>query len=99
MIVVTKPNRLYVVGLIIKGETSSWYVDFKVIQHVCHQLDGFTDCRKYDNEQYVYLEDNMTIYKIKGYGNVKIRLLDSMEKIIPKIIHILGLAKNLFLTK
>lgn len=55
------------VALIRKGEsTSTWCVDSGATQHMCHQVGSFRAYIKYNDEQFVYLGDNMILYKIKG---------------------------------
>ena len=98
--IVTKPHRLYVVALTTKEEsTSTWYVDFRATQHINYEKDAFTNYEQYENQQVVYLRNDMTSYKIQEQGDVTIRLLNGMERIILDVLYILGLAKNLFSAK
>ena len=97
---VVKPNRLYVVALITNEmSTSTWYVDSGATQHMCHESNAFTNYTKYENQQSVYLGDDSTSYKIEGLGDVTVRLSNGMEKTIPDVLHVPGLAKNLFSAK
>jgi len=95
---VIKPNILYMAALI-TNETSTWYVDSGATQHMCHESEASTNCTKYENQQFVYLGDDTTSYKIEGLGDVTIRLSNGIEKIIPKVLYIPVLAKNLFSAK
>jgi len=83
----------------LKKSISTWYIDSRATQHMCYEKDAFTNYEQYENEEVVYLGDDMTSYKIQRQGNVTIRLLNGMERIILDILYILGLAKNLFLGK
>ena len=98
---VTKSNNLYVVTALITQEqpTSSWYVDSGATQHMCHEFDAFLNYKTYKNQQLVYLGDDSTSYKIEGHGDVNIRLMNGIEKLIPDVLHVPGLAKNLFSAK
>jgi len=89
-----------VTTLITQGEfTSSWYVDSGATRHMCHEFDAFINYKKYGNKQLVYLGDDSTSYEIESYSDVNIRLMNGMEKLIPDVLHVLGLAKSLFSTK
>ena len=66
---------------------------------MCHESNAFTNYTKYENQQFVYLGDDSTSYKIEGLGDVTVRLSNGMEKTIPDVLHVLGLAKNLFSAK
>jgi hypothetical protein len=89
-----------VVALTTKGESNSiWYVDSRATQHMCHEGDAFTNHEQYENQQVVYLGDDLTSYKIKGHGDVTVRLSNGMKRTIPDVLYIPGLAKNLFSTK
>lgn len=86
--------------LIVKENANSiWYVDSETTQHMYHELAEFVKYIKNEDKQVVYLGDNTTTYTIEGYGDVNIKIINGDEKIIPNILHILGLAKNLFSAK
>lgn len=42
---------------------------------------------------------DLTSYKIKGHGNVTVRLSNGIQRVIPNVLYIHGLAKNWFLAK
>ena len=96
----TTNNKLYVVASKTQGHiNSTWYVDSGATQHMCHQREGFTNYTKCQDEQIVYLGDDSTSYTIEGHGDVNIKLTNGEEKSIPDVLHIPGLAKNLFSAK
>ena len=96
----TTDNKLYVVASKTQGHiNSTWYVDSGATQHMCHQREGFTNYTKCQDDQVVYLGDDSTSYTIEGHGDVLIKLTNGDEKNIPDVLHIPGLAKNLFSAK
>lgn len=74
-------------------------MDSGATQHMCHQREGFITYTKSIDNQVVYLGDDSTSYTIQGYGDVNIKLSNGDEKSIPDVLHIPGLAKNLFSAK
>jgi len=93
--VVTKSHKLYVVALLVNNKpNSTWYIDLGATQHMCHELEGFINYTKYENNQVVYLGDDSTSYTIKGCGDVNLKLLNGDERIIPDVLYIPGFAKN-----
>ena len=96
----TTDNKLYVVASKTQGHiNSTWYVDSGATQHMCHWREGFTNYTKCRDDQVVYLGDDSTSYTIEGHGDVLIKLTNGDEKYIPDVLHIPGLAKNLFSAK
>lgn len=66
---------------------------------MCYEKDAFTNYEQYENQEVVYLGDDMTFYKIQGHANVTVRLLNGMERIMRNVLYNPGLAKNLFSAK
>jgi len=66
---------------------------------MCDQREGFVNYTKNNDNQVVYLGDDSTSYTIQGYGDVNIKLSNEDEKSILNVLHITGLAKNLFSVK
>nr|PNR60462.1 hypothetical protein PHYPA_003255 [Physcomitrium patens] len=98
--VATKTNKLYVATLTVKENPNlMWYVDSGATQHMCHELEGFVKYIKSEDKQIVYLGDDTTSCIIEGHGDVNIKLTNGDEKIIPDLLHILRLVKNLFFAK
>nr|PNR50093.1 hypothetical protein PHYPA_011990 [Physcomitrium patens] len=76
-----------------------WYVDSEATQHMCHELEGFVKYIKHEDKQVVYLGDDTTLYIIEGHGDVNIKFINGDEKIIPNVLHISRLIKDLFSVK
>lgn len=63
-----------------------------------HDVDYFSSYTKYDKPQYVYLGDNSTL-AISGTDTVGVLLPNDQTCLVPDVLHIPGLTKNLFSIK
>ncbi len=65
---------------------------------MCFDRECCTNYQQFKSNKLVFLGDNTT-HEIHGQAMVTIRLLNNIEKKIPKVLHVPRLKKILFSTK
>jgi hypothetical protein len=97
--IIIEDNRFFVATtLITKGKNPTWYIDIGTTQHIVQKITYFSSYKSWQTSQVVYLGDDIS-HHIKGQGDLSIFLSSGKNKIIPNVLHVLNLMKNLFFCK
>lgn len=84
----------FIVALATQASNDVWMIDFGASFHMTSHRDYFTKYEKYDSGR-VYLASDSSL-EIVGRGRVRIQFPDGRVKGINDVMHIPGLAQNLF---
>jgi hypothetical protein len=76
------------------ADYEAWLVESGASFHMNPHREWFCEYERYDVGNVLLVDDSTT--RIIGRGKFKLRLIDVRIKTLPGVLHILGLAKNLF---
>ncbi|OAE24313.1 hypothetical protein AXG93_1052s1360 [Marchantia polymorpha subsp. ruderalis] len=88
-------HRLFVTVLSSTSADPTWYLDSGATKHMAYSRSAFVNYKELPSEEFIYLGDESR-QPILGKGSVLISLNDGTDRVLPDMLHVPALRKNLF---